>query len=326
MKVKYMNDQLVSVIIPVYNSEKYLEQCLNSVVSQTYQNIEIILVNDGSSDQSESICKTYAEKDKRIHYIIQQNQGASAARNTGIKASTGRYILFVDADDYIAKDMVETMMNMVDEGSMAVCNYGTFNESGILQDKLTVYHQSVYNSRKDYLADIHQSWGPVAKLYDRRIIGDIRFNPKYKLAEDLLFNIEIICKNPGFQICATDKVLYYYRQDDQSLSHQEFKDDREFTGIEAETEAYELLKKNHMEEQNTRILFNGILLYYSRYASLSEDKKKEHAEEIKYIRALISKYRKHLLDKRDKTFSERLKMRLIVYWPSMFIHLHELAK
>lgn len=321
-----MNDRLVSVIIPVYNSEKYLDQCLHSVVKQTYKNIEIIIVNDGSTDNSEDICLAYAVKDTRIHYITQKNDGVSCARNTGLEKSHGQFVLFVDADDYIARDMIETLINMSSDRSMSVCNYAAFIKDGSITQKFAQYDQSVYDSRKDYLSHIHQSWGPVARLYARNIIGNIRFNTKYKMAEDLLFNIEIICNNPSFSIYASDKTLYYYRQDKESLSHQEFKDDREFTGIEAETEAYQLLLKNHMEDQNTRILFNGILLYYSRYASLSEDKKKEHGDEISYIRQLISTHRKYLLNARDKTVSERLKMRLIIYWPSMFIHLHEFVK
>lgn len=97
---------LVSVIIPVYNVEKYLRRCLNSVIDQEYKNIEIILVNDGSTDNSLEMAISYKEKDKRIKVFSQENQGLSAARNTGLDKSQGEYIIFIDSDDYVSKDYV----------------------------------------------------------------------------------------------------------------------------------------------------------------------------------------------------------------------------
>ncbi|MCR5506573.1 MAG: glycosyltransferase, partial [bacterium] len=101
----------ISVIIPVYNVELYLSQCLESIINQTYKNLEIILVNDGSKDSSIDICKAYVKKDKRIKYIYQKNMGLSASRNTGIKNATGDYIHFIDSDDYIPLDYYEKMIS-----------------------------------------------------------------------------------------------------------------------------------------------------------------------------------------------------------------------
>ncbi|HIY36843.1 MAG TPA: glycosyltransferase, partial [Candidatus Paraprevotella stercorigallinarum] len=103
-----MND-LISIIIPVYNSSAYLDKCIGSVLMQTYKNIEVILVNDGSDDDSFEICKKYAENDHRIKLINKDNGGVSSARNAGIKASTGRYIAFVDSDDTISPDFCSKM-------------------------------------------------------------------------------------------------------------------------------------------------------------------------------------------------------------------------
>lgn len=107
---------LVSVIIPVYNVEKYLARCLDSVVAQTYQNLEIILVNDGSTDASGEICRQYGQSDSRIRLFTQENQGLSAARNTGLDHMNGEYIVFVDSDDYISVHFVRPVDKMLGKG------------------------------------------------------------------------------------------------------------------------------------------------------------------------------------------------------------------
>ena len=101
---------MISIIIPVYNVENYLEECLNSVQNQTYTNIEVILVNDGSTDNSKRICERYCQEDSRFHLLNQENQGQSVARNTGVAASTGEFIAFVDSDDIILPNYLETLM------------------------------------------------------------------------------------------------------------------------------------------------------------------------------------------------------------------------
>lgn len=100
-------EKLVSIIIPVYNVQEYLRKCLDSVINQTYKNLEIIIVNDGSTDNSFSICKEYAKKDPRIILLSQENRGLSNARNTGIKKISGNYIYFVDSDDWLRLDAIE---------------------------------------------------------------------------------------------------------------------------------------------------------------------------------------------------------------------------
>ena len=109
------NCELITVVVPVYNVEKYLERCINSIIHQTIKNIEIILVNDGSTDGSRKICEYYRENDERVILINQENQGLSAARNTGIDKATGKYICFVDSDDWVHEKYLETMYNDIKE-------------------------------------------------------------------------------------------------------------------------------------------------------------------------------------------------------------------
>lgn len=108
-----VNEEIkVSIVVPVYNTAKYLEKCLNSICSQTYHNLEIILIDDGSTDQSLNICNSFAEKDSRIHVVHQENKGLSNARNKGMELATGSYISFFDSDDYVEPNMIETMLKV----------------------------------------------------------------------------------------------------------------------------------------------------------------------------------------------------------------------
>jgi len=118
-------NELISIIVPIYNVEIYLEKCLNSIINQTYKNIEILLINDGSSDNSLRICKKYQKKDKRIVLINKKNGGLSSARNAGIDKASGNYLLFIDSDDYIEIDMIEKLYNNIksNNADISICNF-----------------------------------------------------------------------------------------------------------------------------------------------------------------------------------------------------------
>ena len=120
-------EELVSIILPIYNAEKYLERCLESIITQTYANIEIILINDGSTDNSINIIKEYAIKDSRIIIIDKENEGVSVARNIGILKARGKYICFVDADDYIEKSMIEKMKCCIDKENVDLVRINYYN-------------------------------------------------------------------------------------------------------------------------------------------------------------------------------------------------------
>ena len=119
------NSKIISIIVPIYNSEKYLERCINSILNQTYTNFELILINDGSKDSSLKICRKYASKDNRIVVIDKENEGVSIARNMGIQRAKGELISFVDADDYIEKTFLEDMLNVMSKYNVdyVTCGY-----------------------------------------------------------------------------------------------------------------------------------------------------------------------------------------------------------
>ncbi|MGY0691313.1 glycosyltransferase family 2 protein [Virgibacillus sp. FSP13] len=205
---------LVSIIVPVYNAEEYLSRCISSILTQTHKLIEVILVNDGSTDDSGLICERYAEKDHRVQVIHQQNAGPSVARNTGITAATGNYIQFVDADDYIQSDMTARLVKAMNcDVQLVICGYKIMQKR---VTSLTVPSNTGVYPHAHFLKRIGELYkkiilpSPCNKLYDASLINDyhIRFDKHFKMGEDLLFNLAYI--NVCDQIHIIRDTLYNY--------------------------------------------------------------------------------------------------------------------
>lgn len=214
-----MEKEKVSIIIPIYNREKFLNICLDSVLNQSYKNLEIILVNDGSTDDSEKICLNYKKKDKRIKYIKQKNKGVSEARNVALNASNGNFISFIDSDDYVDKDYIKKLVNVLvdNDVDLAICNYNVVcnNESitGIKKIKSGKYNKNYYIEN---IVHLHKFEGYLwNKMYKRSLLIDdngkfIQFDKDLKIREDLYYNLEVSKKiNNVYYI---DKCLYFYIQ------------------------------------------------------------------------------------------------------------------
>lgn len=204
---------LVSIIVPVYNLEDYIANCLNSLVSQTYENIEVLCIDDGSSDGSPSIIKAFAEKDTRVKYIRQDNGGVSVARNTGLEKAEGDYILFTDGDDYLHPQAVEILtsclekngMDMVYGGAKVIGNYDeeteTINEYSFKESSAFEMFDYRYG-----LSLGRQVW---CKLYRREMLCGKHFDKKFKFGEDSIFVISTL-SDRDFRIGFADEQLYYY--------------------------------------------------------------------------------------------------------------------
>ena len=213
---------MISVIIPVYNVENYLEECLNSVQHQTYTNIEVILVNDGSTDKSKLICEHYCKEDSRFHLLNQENQGQSVARNVGVEASTGEFIAFVDSDDIILPNYLETLMDYMTEDVDIVESQFTVRKKEFLtemsQDTKILFEGNSEEAVKvvpNHLLSVN----PVTKLYRRAIVEAVPY------LEELIF--EDIYSGIGMlkyirKIVKIDYVGYYYRQHATSTMHRKF--------------------------------------------------------------------------------------------------------
>ena len=210
-----MTNPLISVIIPVYNVEKYLRQCVDSVLAQTYQNLEIILVDDGSTDQSGQICDEYAGEDKRIKVIHQKNSGVSCARNVGLNVSKGEYIAFVDPDDYIFPDMYRTLLEAIvtNSADIALCKYQDVSVDGeVLPTESYIHHDFTYLTYEQWFKDLVMHTGVAGviwnKLFTRRSIGKHRFDTKFVRAEDVNFVLDITQTHYHVTVCS--QVFYNY--------------------------------------------------------------------------------------------------------------------
>lgn len=216
---KMIENSLVSIVVPVYNVEQYLRKCLNSIVNQTYQNIEIICVDDGSPDDSINILNEFAENDKRIKVIRQENQGLSGARNTGINNATGKYIMFVDSDDWIELNMVELMATKMEKENLDLVICGRYHQ--IKEEKQEVNLNEVKEILKNKILNGREYFKIVSsktnlftasaynKLYITSVIKEKKlFFPLGKLYEDLLFVFQYLYESNRVGI--VEQSLYNY--------------------------------------------------------------------------------------------------------------------
>lgn len=205
---------LVSVIVPVYKVEKYLEKCINSVLEQSHQKFELILVDDGSPDKSGKICDRYAENDNRIKVIHKENGGLSSARNAGIDLSTRDYLLFLDSDDFINIHTLEITVRNCIENNCEVCVFSSFDTpdhdipySEDVSNNLRVYDTEHLLKNYSSFPEISQNSSACNKLFNRNIFETLRF-PLGLLHEDTAIILQAYFNSD--RICMTDAVLYYY--------------------------------------------------------------------------------------------------------------------
>lgn len=213
--------ELISVIVPVYNVESYVAECIESIQNQTYMNLEIILVNDGSTDASGDICDQYAAYDERIQVIHKENAGVSAARNTGIESANGDYIGFVDSDDYIAPTMYEDMLKLMAEHDLDIIectafrNNGDTNIEGCNDGSLEIFNRD--EALKMAMYDCFVAvW---SQLYKRRVISDVRF-PVGRKFEDSAVSYLFIANTK--RVGHINRCLYYYRLNPNSTTQTSF--------------------------------------------------------------------------------------------------------
>lgn len=218
---------LISIIVPVYNVETYLNECVQSIINQTYRNIEVILIDDGSTDNCPAICDAFAVQDTRVRVIHKENGGQSTARNVGLKVARGEFIGFVDSDDFIAPEMFETLINGFSghqEIGVCACGISHITEGGVLQPYIIEnWHDGQIICSTELLLDLilYTKGFPWNKLYRRSAIGLLTFR-KGCYPEDQMFSIEL-----AIQMWATGMgmmempytALYYYRQHINSTTH-----------------------------------------------------------------------------------------------------------
>ena len=223
--LKCKDSILVSILVPIYNSEQFLPFCIESLLSQTYENIEIILVNDGSKDGSENLCKAYLARDKRIKYFKKENGGVSSARNWGLRQAKGEWCIFVDSDDMLPVDAVSSLVELVsqDDVDFGIAGYDCCNGDGSLENSTAKFKGCEYVLSKDdgikhLYRHVFWQWFICSKIFKIEILKrhNIEFNERIFFGEDRLFIMQYVCAiqaNMNF----TSKPTYIYRIHDNSV-------------------------------------------------------------------------------------------------------------
>lgn len=237
-----MEYKKVSIIVPVYNTAKYLEKCFKSISSQTYKNIEIIVVNDGSPDNSDAIITAFIEQEPRAIYIKQNNQGVSVARNNGVSIAQGDYILFCDSDDYYPEKAVETLANKAahQEADIVIGNY--YEKTRLGNRLININRHETPIAFLESMVTGRNHGGPCNKLFTKQILQGVFFKPGIHYREDILFLAEILLK--ASRISYTSDAVYVYAKRKGSAVHSI--NERALKSSEAVTHQLETMLKHHI--------------------------------------------------------------------------------
>lgn len=276
-----LNKVLVSIIVPVYNVEKYLERCFDSLKNQTLKNIEIIAINDGSTDNSGKVLDSIAQSDSRIKVIHKQNAGVSSARNDGIDIATGQYIAFVDPDDYVSLDMYEHLINESENGKydMVQCNCCLAYDDGSTKKYVDAFDCSLIGSKailNGFMNDIilPSCWG---KIFKKSFIGELRFYPGLPVAEDKLFIAQFLDEVNAIK--TSIKICYFYYQRETSVTYEKL-NDKHFADIYVflqiskikSNKNLDLIVRCHLAEKSLLLIQRIVRTdsYYEKFSELRE--------------------------------------------------------
>ena len=309
----------ISIIVPVYNIELYVKICIESILRQTFRNFELILVDDGSTDKSGIICDEYAQKDKRIRVIHQKNQGLSQARNSGIQIAKGKYIGFVDGDDWIHEEMYSELHKLCVDNNVKIsqCNYERCKNvvPKCEEPDTKVYIVSKEQAIKNlYVSNLAVrtvvAWN---KLYDAALFKNILY-PVGKLHEDEFTTYKLLFE--ANEIAITDRKLYFYRTVETSIINQKYNPKR-LDIIEALEERIDFFKKDE-ELKNLCLekMCDTIISVYFRCSKESLD-----AKILKFIQAKGKRYARRILSNPEIVLNKKIKYFLVLWFPKMYLKL-----
>jgi glycosyltransferase involved in cell wall biosynthesis len=295
---------LISVIIPILNTSNYLEKCIDSVINQSYKNLQIILINDGSSDRSEEICLQYLKKDSRISYYYQKNQGQSSARNKGIFLAKGSLIGFVDSDDWIDKDMFLKLLNnlLYFNADISSCNfYRYFKNNNYKLNFETNRCTNIFFNKdqaiKELLKNEKLTYSPVNKLYKKSLFNDLKFLEN-RIYEDLTISYQLIHKTN--RIIYTSAPLYHYRFNPSSTLRKEFSV-KKLDEYKAKKDMHSFYSTFYPKYKMT-VYFE---LFFTSYRLYCQIKKHTHFDLVNY---------KYLLD-----FDKKVILKFVLYKKTSFL-------
>ena len=300
--------EIVSVIIPVYNVEQYIEKCIYSVINQSYKNLEIILINDGSTDRSGIICDKYEKIDKRIKVVHKKNGGLSSARNVGLNLATGEYIMFIDSDDFVENTIVEDLYLSCykNDVEISICNYRYANEKDIKDSEENVEY--VYDEIEKFDKMFFEEkffWMAWGKLYKSTLFNNFRFKEN-QIYEDF-YLIPRVMLNTSKIVYITKSLYNYTVRKESIMGNWTFKINKDLISIIDENINY--FKKKCKNYKQKEICVLGTILHgFRRRCAIKPKDKKINLDFIKAYRKIYKKYILYILFNRKLSLKLRLKM------------------
>lgn len=307
-----MFNPLISVIIPVYNVKTYLRECIDSVFAQTYTNIEIILIDDGSSDGSSYICDEYSKLDNRVIVVHQENGGLSSARNAGIQIAQGSYLTFIDSDDYIHIDMLSILLDEIIKykADIACCSYSSYElqnikerEDVLLKKEEAISRLLDENGYKCY------AWN---KLYKRELFEEIRY-PIGKWFEDIITTYKLFSKSQS--VVYTNQKLYFYRLRKDSITQSAFS---QKDGELLEAINFVIKDADWLDVMYKKRLVAGYIYYYVHYVKKGVIAKADIKDDIYSLKRYIFSNWSLIITNSRISFKFKMELVLLVIAPKIF--------
>lgn len=315
MENRDVQSDKISIIIPCYNAEKYIDRCIKSVMNQTYRNLEIILVNDGSTDGTGVLLESYRKRDIRIFVLKQENRGAGAARNAGLDVARGKYVGFVDSDDWIEPDMYEYLKNLMDTGGadIAACDYISadkyYLKKNDKQERIVILNHKELMRKFFRMHGEKSCYSVCNMLYKTETINGVRF-PEGAITEDLFFNYRVYA-NCNKYICSNIK-KYYYFYNAEGVTRKEL-GKKDLALLHNWDIIVEDTKKNNIEmlEYASMNRWRADFTLLSKAFLYGYDKKEISEEKIKELVTHVKEHQKNLMHSGMLNWKRKLLLILI---------------
>ena len=317
--VNILDQELISIVVPIYNVSEYLDKCIQSIINQTYKNIEIILVNDGATDDSGIICMKYANFDSRIVYVEKKNGGLSDARNAGIKLAKGEYLIFVDSDDFVENNMCEVLYSAVVNAKTDIgCSgYYVDGDNGVISE----YHEFVEEiktiSRDEALKLIYfgRSYAAWGKIYKRTLFDNLEF-PKGKIDEDYAVMYKLF--GSVGQVTFVNNHLYHYLKRSGSITKSEFN----FAKLDFVNNAYDAM--NYAQTHYSKELYHLAKRFYLFrvrmvvHMMVRADISNKYEIKIKELSTILKNNLLFLLFRTDITCKDKVVFFMDSFYPKLY--------
>lgn len=278
-----MEENLISIIVPAYNIAEYLPRCLDSILNQTYKNLEVIVISDGSTDNTNQIITEYSNKDKRIVPVFKENTGVSDTRNKGLDIAKGDFIGFADGDDYLEPEMYETLLNnlLENDADISHCGYQM-----VFPSRVDYYYNTgkkiIQDNQKgirDLIVGDYIEPSPCIKLFKKEVVKNLRMPVNIKINEDVLFNFYAFCNSN--KSVYEDKPFYHYIVRKNSAANSKINANKLFDPVKVRSEIFDYCLDNYDENMQSIAYSSYLGIILNLYRSINNNKLKEYKAQAK---------------------------------------------